>query len=95
MAAFFTFYISATVWPKMRNYQNYENEGFSLKWAVKMPQTKKSLKSIYPQKNKIIFSLLWSRANGHHYYSVNVINYFIEVLIVSHFRPNSDRKIKI
>ena len=54
MAALFPFYLSATVWPEMRNCQNFENEGFSLKWAVEMTRTKKNQKTIYPQKDKII-----------------------------------------
>jgi len=50
MAALFPFYLSATVWPEMRNCQNFENEGFSLKWAVEMTRTKKKLYT--PRKTK-------------------------------------------
>ena len=51
--AFLPFSLSATVWPQMRNCQNFKNVGFLLKWAVEMPLTK-TPKYYIPQKNKII-----------------------------------------
>ena len=42
----------SVVWPEMRNCQNFENEGFSLKWAGEMTWTKKNKKLYTPRKTK-------------------------------------------